>query len=300
MSAICDQAGVWQAHRTDPTIFGWLGQDGPDNAQQLPSGDYGPCTDPAVVVDAYQTMTTNDPTRPVYLGLGQGVADPTWYGRGSCVGDTSRYPVYARGGDILGFHVYPVNSGVPIETIATGMENLLSWSKHEKPIISVIEASSVDGTARPTPEQIRAEVWISLIHGAAGIEYYCHRFKPDFSETDCLDNAPAAAALTEINAQITALADVLNTAALGDAVRVRSAVSGVPIDTRVIRVGTATYVFAVAMRGSPTQGHFELFGSSGTQSAEVLGEARTVPVVDGAFDDSFSGYAVHLYRIAEF
>ena len=42
------------------------------------------------------------------------------------------------------------------------------------------------------------EVWMAIVHRASGIQYFCHRFMPTFSETDCLDDAPTAAALLEV------------------------------------------------------------------------------------------------------
>src|SRR4029079_2916318 len=118
-----------------------------------------------------------------------------------------------------------------------------------KPVIAVLEASSIDGTARPTPADIEAEVWMALVHGAAGIEYYCHRFMPTFSETDCLEDAPAAAALARINQQLRALAPALNAPPVLNGVTV-TAPAAAPVDARVARVGPVTYVFATAMRAT--------------------------------------------------
>ena len=138
---------------------------------------------------------------------------------------------------------------------------------------------------------------MALVHGAVGIEYFCHRFQPTFSETDCLDDAPTAAALTEINAQITELAPVLNTQSVSNGVTVASSDSAVPVDTMLKRHGGATYLFAVAMRGSDTTATFALRDFPANASAEVLGEGRTIEVTDGEFSDDLAGYAVHLYRI---
>jgi hypothetical protein len=48
--------------------------DEPDNAQAEGSG-YGPCIDPSVIVAQYNTWHNADPTRPVFLSFGQGVAE---------------------------------------------------------------------------------------------------------------------------------------------------------------------------------------------------------------------------------
>ena len=294
---ICDQGGVWQAHMADKTISAWLQPDEPDNAQANASGGYDPCIDPAVIIASYNTMKQNDPTRPVYLGLGRGVADTQWIGRGTCTGNTAMYVEYAKGADILGFDIYPVNEGAALEMVATGLDNLKQWSGNAKPVIGIIEASNFDNTQRPTPAQIRSEVWMDLVHGAAGIEYFCHRFTPTFSETDCLDDAPTAAALNEINAQITKLAPVLNSPSVGNGVTVKSSTASIPVDTMLKRDGDGTYLFAAEMRGGNTTATFTLRDFLAAASAEVLGENRSISIRSGVFTDDFSSYGVHLYRI---
>jgi hypothetical protein len=242
-------------------------------------------------------MKKNDPSRPVYLGLGRGVADTQWVGRGTCTGKTDMYKEYAKGADILGFDIYPANDGTAIEIVASGLDNLLTWSGRTKPVIGIIEASNIDNTNRPTPAQMRSEVWMDLVHGAAGIEYFCHRFSPTFSETDCLDDAPTKAALKDINAQVTALAPVLNSPPVGNGVTVQSSTSTIPVDTRLSRYGGATYLFAAEMRSGSTTATFTLRDFPATASAEVIGETRTIPVANGAFSDAFQSYGVHLYRV---
>jgi hypothetical protein len=298
LSVLCDQAGVWDAHLDDPSVVGWLSLDGPDNAQQRDDGGYDPCIPPEDVIARYQTLVDNDPRRPVFLGLGRGAAETEWVGRGECTGRTDMYPEYQRGADILSFHVYPVNNGGPLALAAAGVENLLAWSNHEKPIWFVAEASSIDGTARPAPWQIKAQVWMALVHGAAGIMYFCHRFEPSFSETDCLEDAPTAALLSELNAQINELAPVLNSQSVANGVSVSSSNAELPVDVMLKRRDGVTYLFAVAMAEGSTTATFNLERFPEHAFAEVLGESRTIGVTDGAFADDFADGAVHLYRIS--
>ncbi len=297
MPTICDQGGVYQAHLDDPTIMAWLQQDEPDNAQDDGMGGYDPCIAPSEIQARYETMVANDATRPVLLNLGRGVADTEWIGRGDCTGDTSTYPEYAKGADILSYDIYPVNEGAPLEIVAAGIDNLREWSNYEKPVIMDIEASNFNDTARPTPENIETEVWMAIVHGAAGIEYFCHRFQPTFSETDCLDDAPTAAALTSINAELGELAPVLNLPAVGNGVSVESSDTDVPVDVQLKRDGDVTYLFAVAMRDQAVTATFTLSRFPATASVEVLGEDRSLDVTDGIFSDDFAGYQVHRYRI---
>jgi hypothetical protein len=294
---VCDQSGVWHDHLSDPTLWGWLQPDEPDNAQAKQGGGYDPCIDPSKIVAGYDTMVANDATRPVWLGLGRGVSDTQWVGRGDCTGKTDMYPEYAKGGDILSFDIYPVDSGIGLEAVPKGVDNLRMWSNYEKPVVADIEGSNIDGKARPTPSQIKSEVWMALIHGAAGIQYFCHRFMPDFSETDCLDDAAAAAGIKTINTRITALAPVLNTRSVANGVTVTPSDPAHPVDIMLKRSGGATYLFAVAMTNASTSAHFTLRDPPATATAEVLDETRDLAITNGTFDDTFDAYGVHLYKI---
>jgi hypothetical protein len=297
MPVICDQT---TAYLNNPTIKAWLQQDGPDNAQELPpagSRNFGDCIHPSEMVDRYTTMVANDSTRPVYLSLGRAVAENDWIGRGPCTGHTDDYLEYVNGGDVLSFNDYVINNGTALENIAIGMDNLLAWSYRKKPVVAIIEASDYSGADRLKPEHVKTEVWMAIVHGAAGIEYYCHRQEPTLNETNCLDVVPIRDALIEINGQITSLAPVLNTQSVANGVAVTSSDPAVPVDTMLKRYGGATYLFAVAMHGSATTATFHLGGIPETASAEVLDEGRSIAVVDRAFRDDFAGYGVHRYRI---
>ncbi len=295
MRVVCEQAGVWQEHLDSATIQGWLDPDAPDNAQENPDGSYSPCILPAATQAHYAEMAAADATRPVTLMLGQGVATPDWVGRGDCTGQTEDYPLYARASDILVNYTYPLNNQHPLELTAIGIDNLNRYAAYKKPIIADLEASNINGVVRPTPHQLRAEVWMSLIHGAAGIQYFCHRFMPDFSETDCLDDAPTAAAMTQIDAQLVELAPVLNSPSFGLAPQ--SANANVPVHAVLKKTGAERYVFAVGMAEGVTTARFSLQGIGTSTSVEVLGEGRNINPVGDYFEDAFAAYAVHLYRL---
>src|SRR2546423_14387152 len=106
MRVICEQNDVGLRHRDDPTIAGWMHGDEPDNAQALPNGKGwdGPIPFARIISD-YQRIRAADPTRPVMLNLGQGVANDHWVGRAAKVED---FPRYCQGCDIVSFDVYPV------------------------------------------------------------------------------------------------------------------------------------------------------------------------------------------------
>jgi hypothetical protein len=294
MPVVCEQAGVWEAHLDNADIRGWLHADGPDNAQELSDGSYGPCIEPEVTRARYAEMARADASRPVLLLLGQGVATPDWVGRGECTGRTDDYFEYAEGADILVNYTYPVANQQPIELVATGIENLNVYAGWSKPVIADIEASSIDGLPRPSPAQLRAEVWMSLIHGAAGIQYFCHRMTP-LNETDCLDDADTATALERVNRELLQLAPALNTQSY--ALRPTSSNDAVPVRAVLKQLGSERYVFAAGMADGATTATFTLNAIDAAVGIEVIGENRNIVPSEGSFEDAFEPYGVHLYRI---
>ncbi|HEY3493134.1 MAG TPA: hypothetical protein VGK73_00555 [Polyangiaceae bacterium] len=294
MPVVCEQAGVWEAHLDNADIQGWLQADGPDNAQELPDGSYGPCIAPAATRARYDEMVAADRSRPVMLLLGQGVAMPDWVGRGDCTGRTDDYFGYSESADILVNYTYPIANQNPLELVATGIEKLNTYAGWKKPVIADIEASSIEGLPRPTPEELRAEVWMSLIHGAAGIQYFCHRMTP-LNETDCLDDADTATALERINRELLELAPVLNTQSYG--LSPSSTNEGVPVRAVLKQLGGERYVFAAGMADGATTATFALPGMGASVDIEVIGENRVIVASGGSFEDAFEPYAVHLYRI---
>jgi hypothetical protein len=153
--------------------------------------------------------------------------------------------------------------------------------------------------AKPTPAQVKTEVWMSLIAGSQGIVYFVHQFKEagSFIEAALLADKEMSEAVRKINAQIIELAPVLNSPTVPAGAAVTSSDKDVPVSLMVKQKAGATYVFAVAMRDAATRADFAVKGLSGKMSAEVMGEDRKIDVAEGRFSDDFKGYEVHLYRI---
>jgi hypothetical protein len=68
-------------------IKAWMQQDEPDNAQPIGLGFYGRCIPATQVVGRSRELKSKDPTRPVMINFGQGIANEYWKGRGPCNGD---------------------------------------------------------------------------------------------------------------------------------------------------------------------------------------------------------------------
>ena len=304
MKLICEQNEFALHHRDDATIIGWMHGDEPDNAQSLGEGKgYGPPVLPKKIEEDYERIRAADPTRPVMLNLGQGVAWDGWYGRGTRSRHPEDYPEYLKGSDIVSFDIYPVVHDSPevagkLWLVAEGVQRLVQWSGGKKLVWNCLECTHIGNPERKaTPQQVRAEAWMSLIHGSRGLIYFVHQFKPNFREAALLDDAEMLEGVTKLNRQITELAPVLNSPTVTNAIMVKSANQEVPVATMVKQLDGATYVFAVGMRDGSTTASFALKGIKEKRTVEVLGENRTLEARDGAFEDRFAAWEVHLYRV---
>jgi hypothetical protein len=305
--AIVGQDSVGLANVDDTTIIGWwMDPDEPDNAQPTSSGGYGPAVNPSTLVTRYNSYKSMDGTRPIWLGLGQGVAYPGWEGRGSNAPAESGYPAAS---DIVSFDIYPYNNcGGDTNEQATcgqfwlnaaGVDNLRMWSTRHQAVwtdieTTIINAGSTDG---PTPAQTASEVWLSLIHGANGIVYFLDTWNPSFQEDGIFKSSTMVSAVTALNEQIKTLAPELNSATLAGLVTVASSNAAAPIDVMVKANGTTVYVFSAISRKGTATGTFTVPGLTGTGTATVVGESRTVPIAGGMFTDMFAANATHVYSI---
>ena len=304
MWVVCEPNEVALRQTNDSPIIAWMHQDEPDNAQSFGArfGWSSPIA-PEKIVAGYKQIKAADVSRPVLLNLGQGVAWDGWYGRGTRNNHPEDYPKYLEGCDLASFDIYPAtHTSRPVAGnlwyVARGVERLIQWTEGKKPVWTCIEAAHIENPKRkPTPHEIRCEVWMALIHGSRGVIYFVHQFKPKFIEAALLQDTELLPAVTELNRQITELAPVLNSATVRDAATVQSTNAAVPVATMVKRLDGATYLFAVAMRGETTKATFALKGFAGDTAIEVLDEKRSLTAKDGSFSDDFAPWAVHLYHI---
>jgi hypothetical protein len=304
MPVICNQNRIGLESKNTGIIVGWMHGDEPDNAQEIQGGkDYGPPIPPERIVADFEKMQAADPTRPTMINLGQGVAWDGWYGRGVRTNHPEDYLEYIKGGDIISFDIYPAVHDNPAVAgklwyVPKGVDRLREWAGDRKIVWNCIECTRIGNEkALPKPLQVRAEVWMSLIHGSMGLIYFVHEFKPKFIEAGLFAHPEILEEVTKINRQIHDLAQVLNSPPVKDAVTLKSSDERAPIDIMVKRFGGATYIFAVAMRDVPVKASFEVKGIPEKAQAEAIGGDRRIKVQGGKFEDDFGGFEVKLYRI---
>ena len=305
--AIVGQDSVGLANIDDPTIVGWwMTPDEPDNAQDNGMGGYGPPVAPATLVAQYNTYKAADPTRPIYLGLGQGVAYDGWEGRGSNAPPESQYVPAA---DIVAFDIYPYNNcgGDANEKVtcgqfwlnAFGVDRLHGWSNRGQAVWTDFETTTIAAgtTSGPTPAQVRSEVWLALIHGANGVTYFVDTWQPSFREDGIFADPTMISAVANLNTQVKSLAPELNSANLPGVVTASSSNSAAPVDVMVKAQGQVLYIFAAISRAGTATATFQITNLTGPATATVVGEARTIDVATGRFMDDFAASGVHIYQI---
>lgn len=304
MKVVCAQNPLALSRPDDPTIVGWMHGDEPDNAQSLPNGKgYGPPILPETIRLDYERLRQADPTRPILLNLGQGVAWDDYIGRGVRRNHPEDYPRYVEGADIVSFDIYPAVHDHPavagkLEFVARGVERLVGWAGPQRTVWNCIECTRISNPkTKPTPAQVRAEVWMALIHGSRGLIYFVHQFKPAFREAALLDDPEMLAAITAINRQVHDLAPILHSPTLADRVTVESSPAGTRIACMRKRRGNAEYLFAVNLGNQEARATFESGAWPGPNPVEVIDESRSIAPKGGRFEDAFGPYAVHLYVV---
>ena len=170
--------------------------------------------------------------------------------------------------------------------------------ERSKPVWNFVEVghpAGEDWAPTITAEQIRAAVWSGIIHGARGIVYFNHNFGGNCISQHVLREACGDAvrpAVIAVNQQLADLAPVLNAPFVDGLVTVQG-----PADVAVkIHNGAFTLI-----AGSTDHASHEItliLECATADTATVIGENRTLPVVNGIFTDTFDdGNAVHIYQL---
>jgi hypothetical protein len=306
MSVICEQNNVALQNLENKAIIGWMHGDEPDNAQGPRGlGGYGPPIAPEKIVAEYERMRKADETRPILLNLGQGVAWDGWSGRGARTNHPEDYAEYVKGCDVASFDIYPVTHKRPeiasnLWYVSYGVDRLVKWTGGSKNVWACIETTHIaNPDALPTAAQVRSEVWLALVHGARGIVYFSHEFKPKFIEAGIFAHPEIAEEVKKTNVQIRELARVLNSQTELEAATVEPSKNEIQISILCKRQGNVLYIFAVSERDGATEGTFKLANLHGDAEIEVIGENRSLKAANGRFEDPFNGYSVHLYRVKQ-
>lgn len=264
-----------------PAFLGWKVVQRPDAKLVLPD----------VMLALYQILAEVSPNHPVITAL--------------------RYPdtlpAYSRSTDIIIPWELPVPR-MPVARIGEAVDCAREASGGRNPVWALIQATgnswasdrSLDDQTEgrlPTVQEIRALVYLSIIHGADGLLYYANTLiSGDKQRSFNLRNdAPHLwEGISEINQEL---------AALGETIHGRSSrVLLPPLAEGLVEVARCSdaehaYLIAVNTSDAPTVTSFTVPDYADTQLA-VMFEDRTVSGTEpGKFADVFQPHQVHVYRL---
>lgn len=277
-------------------VFMWTWNDEPDIG---PGVGHVP---PAQMRSLLQVTHTNDANHPVLLNVAGYPNSNTrnrragWY-----------YPLVPNNAempaDVYSFDMYPLiyqKGGFTIAQWVDQIDRVRQYTYDLTPWYVFVEAgiqpcSDPPACTKghgPTAAQVTMESWLAVIHGVKGISWW--------GPLAYIDDAHYRA-MAAFLAKISALKDVV----LSDTTRKVVSDRYVPharVDATVRDDGRSVYVFAARLselgeEGDPPITARLSVSGLGSSSAEVLGENRSVPVVNGALSDTFMPLAVHIYRI---
>ena len=166
-----------------PGFAGWMHGDEPDNPKVVDGKYRATGIPPAELIARYNEMKASSTPAAMYLNLGQGVAN----GMGQSTPDAT-YREFMNAADIVCYDVYPTstqaNGQDRLHLVARGMSRLKEFAGRDRPAWIWLECTAIRGNAPgigfrpPTPHELRAEIWMSILHGADGIGYFPHQFNP--------------------------------------------------------------------------------------------------------------------------
>ena len=213
----------------------------------------------------------------------------------------SKYDAYLKSCDWVGMDFYPVSGwnrpdwlGRPGEIL----DVLKDWSGN-KPCLSFIETSAMRLSWTPketrgvTPDELRAEIWDSIIHGAVGIVYFPQQIGEGFK----YDATPpeVEAEMKKQNQLLADLGEVFNKGKINPPAM---AVTVPPPLEAAWRVKDGKkYLFVLNLSNEGQKNSAIQVKGLGNGFAEVVGEKRKMNYVQGKIVDVFMPLELHIYLI---
>ncbi|MBN2584040.1 MAG: PKD domain-containing protein [Planctomycetes bacterium] len=205
--------------------------------------------------------------------------------------------------DVLAMDYYPYertlqpgySDWIGLEDLALALDRMREWNYDLIPTMTWIETCDINEntgqyyTPAPTPTQLNHLVWMSIIHGVKGIQWF-HYFLATPAEN--------RAVMTTATQWITVLTQPILSAPENVTWTVTEEELGDErVDIMTRQVDSQLYIFAAHMirSGEGETVRFNIDGLASGQTIGVLGEGRTITSSAGYFEDTFSTLAVHIY-----
>ena len=274
----------------DPTLLAWMHEDEPDYRK----------TPPATLAADYAAYKAIDPAKPVLVNFSGGNLLQGTPGRAA-------YEEYMASADWISNDIYPITGWDNPEWIdyslpaaerrnpATAVDRLRQWSGG-KPQWAVIESSNqnlswVPDSRGVTREELRGQLWQSIIHGAKGVVYFPMQiggFKFDVTPADVAEE------MTLQNARIQSLAGIINSTPSRAGLTLNF---GSPLlEGTSRRYKGMEYYFVLNMSSTPLDDQAISLPTLGVPAVGVVGEGRSLIPSGGQIFDDFAPYEMHVYQ----
>jgi len=259
----------------------------------------------------YQAWRSYNSTIPILLDLaGDHVENPTdqlpggvSVGPDNCSGPgdyptdmaaTACYPTWLGLTDWALHDYYPVNAHRDVSVVAGMMDKMTRWTS--KPQLPFVEAAGPiynTGSTPPTADQMRAEIWLAIIHGARGLTYFTYALCGPGLSQFCPDGMTSAQVneMTTQNQRITSLASVLQGTINPTSLGFRG---GAPLQATWRLSGTTKYFIVLNVSPNTVTKSMLVTGFVPSSPFTVVGENRTLPAMN-SLTDTFTPYQVHIY-----
>ncbi|RLA92499.1 MAG: hypothetical protein DRG25_06285, partial [Deltaproteobacteria bacterium] len=201
--------------------------------------------------------------------------------------------------DVYGMDYYPIDwapRGATVAKLAAILDSMNNWNYGLVPYMSFIETADImdqQNTPPPTSEQLKMLIWLNVIHGCKGINWF-----PFFTETP----AENFLVMAEFVDQITRLTPIVLGPPTDKIITSNAENLGIRIDLMTKEYQKALYLFAVRLTevdqvNDPVETVTFQLPNLNMTYAEVFDENRLISINNYQFSDEFTPNAVHIYRI---
>lgn len=250
----------------------------------------------------YKKWKQIDPTRLVFLNFSGG--DVMRTNQPDVINTDVTYKNMIATADWIANDIYPLSGYLfederrtDLTLLSEPIDQLRSWAPL-KPQFCFIESAKIYSEFRGIkPAELRAQIWLAMVHGVRGLFFFSHIFEND----DWLDwdgtQKDVAAEMTIQTSLITSIALALQ----GDINPTSMHVvvpKGLEAGWRNSSLGKFVFVVNPTSQTYSNQ-TITLTGTSASTTAAVIGESRTISITDEGthMSDHFPGFAVHIYQL---
>lgn len=199
------------------------------------------------------------------------------------------------GFDFLMMDPYLIRSS-PLAGIGDWIKRGMDAGNGTKPVWLVPQAFTIDSPVwnEPTPEELKCQAYIGLVHGATGLLWYAFFTTEDYSGNALgrgywvLSDSKLWDAFPKLNAEINTLAPIVLTGLN----RGPSKCTSPDVHTCIWKYRGKSYLLAVNTLYKPVKCTIKGMG----EDAEVMFENKKVVTEDGILKASFKPLEVHVYK----